>query len=220
MAKKSAARRNKWGGFAIFRDRAPNGARPHDGGCMIDAYLTATAIDYVQLAEIAQALERHIRVVSPRDVARSSDPPPVRLHFTANRLPEPIVVDTKWGVGISLWDIDGVCRYAGIDQSDYLLICALVGVSHWRVLQSNPILKPEDLRHPDGVHCVYTDARQASDFALLLESPTVCQGCVDFYHCLGADAELIAMREVLGEIAPRAPAYEEVEEPQEFERDH
>ncbi len=167
---------------------------------MIEACLTATDIDFVRLVEIARGLERHIRLVPTQQRPASVERKPVRLHFTAGRLPEPIVVDADRGVEVSTWDVEGACRYAGIDEQTYLLICSLVGIAHWRVLDSNPLLRPEDLRHPPGVHCVYTDARQVADFALLLDSPEVCQGCADFYHCLGADTELLALRDVLRDL--------------------
>ncbi len=190
---------------------------------MIEAFLTSTGIDFVRLAEIARALERHIRIVSPRNGAdtRPNAPRPVRLHFTSLRLAEPIIVSAKQGVAVSTWDIEGVCRYTGIDQNTYLLLCSLVGIGHWRVLDQNPLLRIEDLRHPAGVHCVYTEARQVHDFALLLDNPAICRGCADFYHCLGAEGELLALREVIAKINARNVAEEpdDAEEPSEFESD-
>jgi len=189
---------------------------------MIDAFLTATAIDYVRLAEIARALEKHIRLVSPRNgVINSEAARPVRLHFTSNRMAEPIVVDAQRGVAVSTWDIEGVCKYAGIDENEYLLLCSLVGIGHWRVLDLNPLLRIEDLRHPTGVHCVYVEPHQVNDFALLLDGPAICRGCSDFYHCLGADNELLALRDVVDDINERRQArFDEAEEPSEFESDY
>jgi len=188
---------------------------------MINAFLTATSIDYSRLAEIARGLERHIRLVSPRNGAAHGTPRPVHLHFTANRLPEPIVVDAKQGVAVSTWDIEGVCQYVGIDETQYLLICSLVGIAHWRVLDLNPLLRIEDLRHPKGVHCVYVEPDQVHDFALLLDGPAICRGCTGFYHCLGADTELLALREVVNEVnEQRQTRLEESEEPSEFESDY
>lgn len=190
----------------------------------IEACLTATEVDYVRLVAIARGLERYFRFVArPRgDTPLSADRRPVRLHFTARRLPEPFVVDPDKGVAVSTWDIEGTCRYAGIDEQTYLLICSLVGIAHWRVLKSNPLLQPDDLRHPAGVHCVYADPRQVSDYALLLDSPTVCKGCTDFYRCLGADTELLALREVVDEIARRSDFGSDggsAEETSEYESD-
>ena len=145
------------------------------------------------------------------------------LHFTSARLAEPIVVDADRGVAVSTWGIEGVCTYAGIDEDTYLLVCSLVGMGHWRVLDQNPLLRIEDLRHPAGVHCVFTEARQVNDFALLLDSPAICRGCADFYHCLGADAELLALREVIDDINERKcvdSGDDATEEPSEFESDH
>ena len=173
---------------------------------MVEASLTASAIDFVRLSEMARELERHIRLVPQPDAAGGPHEAPVHLHLNANRLPEPIIVDPARGVEVSTWDVDGVCAYAGIDRSAYLLICSLVGMAHWRVLDRNSLLKLEDLRHPAGVHCVYTEARHVSDFATILEEPAVCKGCIDFYLCLGAEAELLALRDVLAETSRRAPS--------------
>jgi hypothetical protein len=123
---------------------------------------------------------------------------------------------------VSTWDIDGVCAYAGIDENTYVLLCSLVGIGHWRVLQENPLLRIEDLRHPRGVHCIYTETRQVQDFALLLDEPAICRGCTGFYHCLGAESELLALRQVIGEINARqqlGSGGEGTEEPSEFESD-
>lgn len=170
---------------------------------IVEASLTATAIDFVRLSELARGLERHIHLVPQPDGAACPHNAPVHLHLTAHRLPEPIIVEPERGVEVSTWDVDGVCAYAGIDRSAYLLICSLVGMAHWRVLKQNPLLRIEDLRHPAGVHCVYTEARHVSDFATLLENPVVCTGCKNFYHCLGAEAELFALFDVLAEVNGR-----------------
>jgi hypothetical protein len=189
---------------------------------MIEACLTATQIDFVRLVEIARGLEGHFRFVSPPARPGGAGRGAVRLHFTADRQPEPIMVDPERGVTVSTWDVDGACRYAGIDEQTYLLICSLIGISHWRVLDVNPLLRPEDLRHPPGVHCLYMDARHVADFALLLDEPRVCAGCADFYHCLGADTELLALREVLNELSAdrvNEPQESDAERARRFERD-
>ena len=88
-------------------------------------------------------------------------------------------------------------RYAGISQSAYLILCGLLGISQWSVLNLNPLLRPEDLMHPQASNCLFVRPDGIQNFALLLEEPRVCRGCVDFYHCLGADSEVIALLDIL-----------------------
>jgi hypothetical protein len=115
-------------------------------------------------------------------------------------LPWPFLVHPRGGVVVSTWDSGGVCRYTGIELGDYLLITSLLALSQWRALQRNPLLRIEDLQHPQEVRCVFAGPHSVQDFALLLDPPIVCGGCTDFYHCLGADSELITLRQVIAEV--------------------
>ena len=102
------------------------------------------------------------------------------------------------GVTLSMWQSEGICEYAGISQSAYLTLCGLLGISQWSALNSNPLLRPEDLLHPPEANCLFATQRGIEYFALLLEDPRVCPGCVDFYHCLGADSEVVVLLDALG----------------------
>jgi hypothetical protein len=141
------------------------------------------------------------------EVARPANPGPApRLLLTARRLPEPFRVYPDRGVVVSTWDSAGVCRYTGLTIDNYLLIAGLLALSQWRVLWRNRLLQLDDLHHPKGVRCVFAGPHSVQEFALLLDPPAICPGCVNFYHCLGADSELIALRNVLAEVTPSAPA--------------
>jgi hypothetical protein len=128
------------------------------------------------------------------------------LLLTERRLPEPFRVYPDRGVVVSTWDSAGVCQYTGIAIDNYLLIAGLLALSQWRVLWRNRLLQLDDLNHPKDVRCVFAGPHSVQEFALLLDPPVICPGCVDFYHCLGADSELIALRNVITEISKSAPA--------------
>lgn len=169
---------------------------------MIDVCLTASTSDILRLAGIVRGFQRHfkLRPLAEPLSSNAMGNPPARLHITERRLEAPYGVDRESGVSVSTWDSEGICLYAGIDERNYLLICSLLGMSQWRVLVSNDLLRPDDLRHPANVRCLFSQPDAIQDYALLLDEPRVCGGCVHFYHSLGADSELIALQEVVAEI--------------------
>ncbi len=165
---------------------------------MIDVCLTASTHDIIKLSSIVKRLQQHLDL---RPLPESAAPhAAARLHITDRRLRGPYGVDPDEGVSVSTWDSRGICRYAGIDERTYLLLCSLVGLSQWRVLATNELLRPDDLRHPPGVRCLFATPEMLQDYALILEEPRVCGGCVHFYHSLGADPELISLQEVVAEV--------------------
>lgn len=163
---------------------------------MFDIRLTRSVLDKQSLENVAGTLNGKIPPVRPHDNAG-----PVRVLLTDRRLPEPFRVYPEHGVIVSTWDSERVCKYTGIPLDQYLLITSLLALSKWRVLKQNCLLRPDDLRHPQGVRCVFADPGSVQEFALLLDPPAICPGCVDFYHCLGADSELIVLRQVITEAA-------------------
>ncbi len=162
---------------------------------MIDVSFSASSAGIPHLDDIARGLERHLRFAP-----RHSGADAACLHLTSRRLPGPFVVNPQRGVVVSTWESGGVCGYTGIGLDDYLLIASLLALTQWRVLRGNPLLRIEDLRHPPEVHCLFAGPHSVQDFALLLDPPIACGGCADFYHCLGADSELIALRQVIANV--------------------
>lgn len=166
---------------------------------MIDVCVTASTLDYIRLADIARHLGRYFHLVSPHAASRP-DQPRVRLHITERELAAPYLADRERGVVISTWNSEGICQYAGIDEHTYLAVCSLLGITQWRALERSNLLRSEDLAHPPNVDCLFANDGLVQDFALFLESPHVCRGCIHFYHCLGVDSELVALQELVSEI--------------------
>jgi len=162
---------------------------------MIDVCLTASIRGQQSQERIASALRQRIAKLS-RALNRGNE---ARLLLTERCLPEPFRVYPDRGVVVSTWESAGVCRYTGLAVDNYLLIASLLALSQWRVLWRNRLLQLDDLHHPKGVRCVFAGPHSVQEFALLLDPPEICRGCVDFYHCLGADSELIALRNVIAE---------------------
>ena len=119
-------------------------------------------------------------------------------------MPAPFTVSQDEGVTVSMWQSKGICHYARIAESSYAALCSLLGLSQWHVLNANPLLKLEDLIHPPSQHCLFVKPDPFHDYALILEDPFVCRGCMDFYHCLGADTELLAVIDTLSSIRSRS----------------
>ncbi|GMV91034.1 MAG: hypothetical protein AMXMBFR82_08120 [Candidatus Hydrogenedentota bacterium] len=124
---------------------------------------------------------------------------PFRLFITDDGGSRLFQIDSERGVLVSTYQSDGICRYAGMDRNDYFRLCALLGKIQWTVLQLNPLLVEEDFSHVSPSPCVYAPRPFKQDFALTLENPQLCQGCIDFYRCLGAETEILALRMLLDE---------------------
>lgn len=169
---------------------------------MIDVCLAASTRGQHHSERIARLLKDRFTVITP-PLVRGRTP---RLLLTERRLPEPFRVYPDRGVVVSTWESAEVCQYTGIAIDSYLLIAGLLALSQWRVLWRNRLLQLDDLHHPKGVRCVFAGPHSVQEFALLLDPPVICPGCVDFYHCLGADSELVALRNVIADVSKSAPA--------------
>ena len=100
-------------------------------------------------------------------------------------------------IRVSTDQMDGLCRYAGLEPALYLLLCAMLALVQWRALWLNDRLRPEDLFHSDESGCLYTRVPSRPELALLLDSPAVCPSCLEFYRCLGLGAETSALLRVI-----------------------
>ena len=78
------------------------------------------------------------------------------------------------------------------------------GLTQWRTLM-NETLVVEDFAHTDPRECLFVQRPCKSDYALALERPSICPGCFEFYHCLGADAEIVALAEMLKSLQNARP---------------
>jgi len=123
-----------------------------------------------------------------------------RLIVTDGREPRLFHVDRKRGVLVSTYQSKGICRYAGIERSTYFRLCAILGRIQWTVLGLNPLLVEEDFNHQTPSRCLYAPQPFKQDYALVLEDPHVCHGCMEFYQCLAAEAELRSLQSLLTEI--------------------
>ena len=176
---------------------------------MVEVCLSGRDIELTSLTALASGFRRHYRTVTVTRRALSTKPTRnnenrVRLDITPQCMPAPYKVCPLRGVTLSTWQSEGISRYAGISQNAYMVLCGLLGISQWSVLNTNPLLRPYDFGHPPDSNCLFVQPHGIENFALLLEDPQICRGCVDFYHCLGADAEIVALLDALARLR-RAP---------------
>lgn len=172
---------------------------------MVELRLSSSDVDVASLTAIAKGFRRYFPSVAV--ASKEYYPTPeknnkngLNLNITRQIMPAPYTVCKRRGVTLSMWQSEGICRYAGISQNAYLILCGLLGMSQWSVLNLNPLLRLEDLMHPKESKCLFVRPDGIQGFALFLEEPRVCRGCVDFYHCLGADREVIALLDTLAAI--------------------
>jgi len=105
------------------------------------------------------------------------------------------------GVTISSKDAEGISRHAGLSVCEYLSLAALLGLVVWRALRDNPDLRFEDLLHESPENCLFATQPAICEYALLLEQPYICGGCIAFFRCLGVETEMLLLREAIRNVA-------------------
>jgi len=84
----------------------------------------------------------------------------------------------------------GIALFAGIAIENYVRVCAVLGLTQWRALELNPMLVVEDFVHTEPGDCLFVRRAYKPDYAIALERPVICPGCIEFYRCLGAEREI------------------------------
>ncbi len=119
------------------------------------------------------------------------------MHITRDE--EPALFSLRdTGVAVSAWQSEGIARYAGIDRTAYFLLCGALGLLQYRALALNPLLQPDDFLHATDGGCLFSTCHVKQEYALLIERPRVCAGCVQFFDCLGCEPEVGALLDVIG----------------------
>ena len=152
-----------------------------------------------EFAALAHGTQRRFRFVKAerghrRESRAQRDLDSVVLYMTDAPTETLFHARVATGVAVSTWQSAGICSYAGLSVNSFVLLCTLLGLTEWRALVLNPLLRPEDMIHEISSRCLYTRLETKQDYALLFEDPRICRGCNDFYHCLGADEELVALQ--------------------------
>lgn len=102
----------------------------------------------------------------------------------------------RYNMAVSIWQLDGISRYAKIGETELLLVAILFGLVQQRCLNNHELIKLPDLLHQDPEACLFTKYSVKSDYAFKLENPYICEGCLDFYACLGLKREIVSLKEV------------------------
>lgn len=168
---------------------------------MIDVIVRAETGDAVNLALTARHVQKrfnfknYVFTDTQKSVQQGTS-----LTITNVPLPALFSLDLDQGVRVSTFRSVGISQYLGLEVDTYLLTCSLLGLMQWRVLALNPLLRPEDFLQHESDFCLYSNRSSVQEYIPLLEEPAVCQGCHDFYHCLGADGELRVLDAMLKHI--------------------
>jgi len=91
---------------------------------------------------------------------------------------------------ISLDDASEIAQFVGIQLNQYLELSATLALVQKKALVQNPLLISEDFNHPPHERCLFNCTGQIQNYALEIESMTVCNSCREFYRCLSCEAEL------------------------------
>ncbi|HEO69896.1 MAG TPA: hypothetical protein ENN80_01435 [Candidatus Hydrogenedentes bacterium] len=109
-------------------------------------------------------------------------------------------VERETGGVVSTIESHGIARYLGLQRGAYLLLCSMLGLTQWRALILNPLLQPEDFAHDTPDVCPFARHACIQDYALTLERGCICRPCFAFFHCLGVEPELLALRDVFAHL--------------------
>ncbi len=142
-------------------------------------------------------LIRECRALGPlgEDIATTLDKVPLSLETT----PSTLWYDVTHVLGIQVFidQAEGLCMYAGLSVASFYLLGTLLGLTQWRALMLNPLLVEEDFRHARPSKCLFAVQEEKCGYALVLEKPFICTGCIEFYCCLGAEKEILAVQRLL-----------------------
>lgn len=125
----------------------------------------------------------------------TNKPPPLTIISCA--IGGLFMVNPFSGVTISTDQAEGIAHFAGISVLQYLRVCAALGLVQWRALEQNDLLVAEDFIHSMPSDCLFVARARKPDYAFAFERPCICHGCFEFYHCLGADREIVFVTQVL-----------------------
>ena len=89
-----------------------------------------------------------------------------------------------------------IAAKTGLRADGVHLLAALLGLVQWRALQSNPLLVAEDFLHAVPPECLYAQIGLSCSPSAFMR-PGICPACADFYACLGAEQELVALQRLL-----------------------
>ena len=146
--------------------------------------------------EIRKIPELGARAQTRYDFCLSRDARSLTLQITSDK--EPALFSLRdTGVAVSAWQSEGIARYAGIDRAAYFLLCGALGLLQYRALALNPLLQPDDFLHAADCGCLFSTCHAKHEYALLLEQPHICGGCVQFFDCLGCEPEVGALLDLL-----------------------
>lgn len=158
---------------------------------MIDVSITSGVTDTGAVCALGNELQRWYRFTPVAQIGNV----PVELDETpCNQL---FRVHRTRGVKVSTFQSQGLALYGGVDLKTYFLLCATLGLTQYRALQTHDSLYEEDFRHNDPHYCLFVEQLRMQDYALCLEAPRVCRGCKSFYRALGLEQEIHALRQVI-----------------------
>jgi len=107
-------------------------------------------------------------------------------------------VSRTTGISICTDQSTEIARYARIPRSLYLLTAIMLGLLHWRVLQLNTLLIWEDfLIREEQAGCLCARRSSLQEYALAFENPQICNTCLEFFRCLGAERETFILLHIL-----------------------
>ena len=124
----------------------------------------------------------------------------IPVYFMSQESNRPFQVSRAKGVGVNVWQSDGICQYTGLPRGAYLLANTMIAMLVYRAMQLNTLLGNEDFFHAGQRECLYRQRLFLEDYALAFEQAAICSGCVRFYKALMPDEEVDAVLDVMAHL--------------------
>lgn len=165
----------------------------------------ADGVEPYNIINAARAANLHLPFIEDNQVygEAGDEFESIVIYIHAYRTVKPFSIVDRRAISVCAYQAEGISAYAGMLPADYLLLLGLLGLTQLRAIRESSVIRYEDMLHPVGLTCLYSELDVMGEQALLLEEPTICPGCREFYSMLGARSELQAVDTLLAACFPK-----------------
>jgi hypothetical protein len=171
----------------LYQNRTPQAGST---AAVVNVFVQGSASDVAGLLELGGRQQRRFRFTQAPSAGA------VRLRLT-DRVTDKLYYANGTRVVLSTHQSAGIALYLGISRAAYLLMTSMIALTQWRVLTLNPLLRAEDFTHREPPTCAFAAQPSIPCHVLALEKRYICPACREFFCCLGAESEILALQQVM-----------------------
>ena len=162
--------------------------------------LESSQLPFVELYDLYRSLDRLKWTDDLTENRETGSGRRIRLRLDPFSQTRPVTLVSRSQARITTVDSDGIALYARMSKKEYLRLCCVVAITQLSAIALSANLEPEDLSCFCQSPCLFSWQDSLRDYAFIFEQRGFCCGCQDFYHALGADHELLAVRELIASL--------------------